>query len=34
MENQLIIMTSKEAQRYDIIKKLINEKINGTESAK
>ena len=31
---KLITMTNKETQRYDIIKNLINEKINGTQAAK
>ena len=34
MENQLIIMTNKEAQRYDIIKNLINQKLTGIQAAK
>ena len=34
MGKQLITMTKKEAQRYDIIKNLINKKINGTQAAK
>jgi len=34
MENQLIIMTNKEAQRYDIIKNLINKKLTGVQAAK
>lgn len=34
MENQLIIMTNKEAQRYEIIKNLINKKITGVQAAK
>lgn len=31
---QLITMTSKEARRYDVIKELINKKINGTDASK
>lgn len=31
---KLIIMTSKEAKRYDIIKNLMNDKIDGTQAAK
>jgi len=34
MENQLIIMTNKKAQRYDIIKNLINKKLTGVQAAK
>jgi transposase len=34
MKNKNIIMTSKEAKRYDIIKDLISQKINGTQAAK
>jgi len=33
-QNQLITMTKKEAERYDIIKELINKKIDGTEASK
>lgn len=33
MENQ-IIMTNKEARRYDIIKNLMNNKIDGTQASK
>jgi hypothetical protein len=33
-QNQLITMTKKEALRYDIIRKLINKKIDGTEASK
>ena len=34
MENQLITMTNKEAQRYDIIKNLIDKKLTGIQAAK
>jgi hypothetical protein len=34
MENQLIIMTNKEVQKYDIIKNLINKKLTGIQVAK
>lgn len=34
MENQQITMTIKESQRYDIIRNLINKKIDGTQAAK
>lgn len=34
MRKHLIIMTKKEARRYDIIKNLINKKINGTQASK
>ena len=34
MENKLIVMTQKEVQRYEIIKELIDQKINGTQAAK
>jgi len=34
MENQLIIMTNKEIQRYDIIKNLINKKLTGVQASK
>ena len=33
-QNQLITMTKKEAQRYEIIKNLLVKKIDGTEAAK
>jgi len=33
MENQQITMTIKESQRYDIMKNLINKKIDGTQAA-
>lgn len=33
-QNQLVIMTKKEALRYDIIKDLLVQKIDGTEAAK
>lgn len=33
-QNQLITMTKKEASRYEIIKKLIDRKLDGTEVAK
>ena len=33
MKNQ-IIMTHKEARRYDIIKNLMNNKIDGTQASK
>ena len=33
-KKKLIIMTQKDLSRYDIIKNLINEKINGTEASK
>ena len=32
-EKELIVMTQKELLRYDIIKKLIEQKINGTEAS-
>ncbi len=31
---QLITMTQKEVRRYDVIKELINKKINGTDASK
>ena len=34
MKNKNIVMASKEAKRYDIIKDLISQKINGTQAAK
>lgn len=34
MEKEIIIMTKKESRRYDIIRNLINKKINGTEASK
>lgn len=34
MTQELITMTSKELSRYEIIKRLINQDINGTEAAK
>lgn len=34
MEKEIIIMTKKESQRYDIIRNLINKKINGTQASK
>ncbi len=33
-QNELITMTEKEARRYDVIKELINKKINGTDASK
>ena len=33
-QNQLITMTPKEAKRYEIIKNLLAEKLDGTEAAK
>jgi len=33
MRKELIIMTNKESRRYDIIKDLINKKINGTQAS-
>ncbi len=32
--NELITMTTKEAKRYDVIKELIDNKINGTDASK
>jgi transposase len=32
--DQLVTMTNKEVQRYEIIKNLINQKINGTQASK
>jgi len=32
-EKELIIMTQKELLRYDVIKKLIEQKVNGTEAS-
>ena len=34
MTQELITMTSKESTRYDIIQKLLNKEINGTDAAK
>lgn len=34
MKNKNIVMVSREAKRYDIIKDLISQKINGTQAAK
>ena len=34
MKNKNIVMASREAKRYDIIKDLISQKINGTQAAK
>lgn len=33
-QNKLITMTTKEARQYDIIKELIDKKINGTDASK
>ena len=33
-QNEIITMTKKEARRYDIIKELINKKIDGAEASK
>ncbi len=34
MAQQIITMTQKELSKYEIIKNLIDKKINGTEAAK
>lgn len=34
MEQELITMTPKELSRYEVIKRLLNQEINGTEAAK
>ena len=33
-QNQLITMTNKEASRYEVIKDLLEKKIDGTEASK
>ena len=34
MKQQLITMTNKELSRYEVIQRLLNKEINGTEAAK